>query len=684
MVAGFHGDATDLVALRRENGASSKGMTLAGVMRLCDSRQLVPRAIRCSIAELRRLRLPCILHWQFNHFVVLSRVRGDSLLLHDPARGPRTISLQDASAAFTGVALEVLPSRDFRRRRAPARLRLVELVANDAALRRLFPVAMMLALVSELLLLGAPFYLQVVIDQVLVKGDRSLLDVLAAGFLLLAVFQAVAMTMRQLVFQYLSQTTVFDMSSRLSRHLLSLPLHFFQVRELGDIQQRLQALSTIRNFLTQTAPRLVLDGVFLLLVTAMLFVYAPAMSVAVLAAALVYGAWRMAIFRAMFRHAHAIARAEAATQTHLLETLRAAQTIKMSAIEATRLSDWKNLFATRVNTEIRSGHLRAADAALHHVVFNGLRIATVYLLAREAIQGGMTIGQLSAFVAYLGMFVTRATAVVNYVAEFRLLRVPLERLGDIIFHDTEAHGVTVEGIRAGPAMSITLRDVEYRPSRQDSPILSACSLRVAGGEFVAIRGRSGSGKSTLLRVIAGLVPASSGQLIYEGKPGHELGAADLRNATGAVLQGDVLLSGTVAENIVMFVDDVDLRDVRRAAQSAMIDEEIEAMPMAYQTRIGDLGSALSAGQTQRILLARALYGRPGLLLLDEVTGGLDAETERLVVASLRRLEVTRIVVTHSEAVMRAADRVIDLVDGCLLSRSLQSRYAGGNSDSSCR
>lgn len=685
MLAGYHGDATDLSVLRRKHGASLNGVTLAGIMRVCRSRHLTARAIRCEVNELHKLRAPCILHWEFKHFVVLSGVRGDALLLHDPAVGSRTVSLHDAGIAFTGVALEVTPSPTFRRREPARRLGLIDLVTTGATLRRVFPAAMLLALIAELFLLATPFYLQAVIDQVLVKGDRSLLDVLAAGFALLLLFQVLAMTMRRLLFQYLSQTTIFDMSSRVLQRLLRLPLDYFHRRELGDIQQRLQALSAIRTFLTQSAPAMLLDGMFLLLVGFMLFVYAPVMSAAVVATLLLYAAWRWGIFHTMFMQAHAAVRAEAATQTHLLETLRSAQTIKMCAGEARRASDWQNLFADKVNAVIRVGNLQIADAAVHHLMFQGLHVVIIYLLAQKALRGEMSIGQVSAYMAYLGMFVMRASGIVNRIVELKLLQVPLQRLADIVFHETEPDRASAAAQSHRFSGSVALRAIAYRHAEHDPPVLSACTVQVSRGEFIAIRGRSGCGKSTLLRLLAGLAWPSAGQLLYDGRPAADWAQSNLRRSIGTVLQGDVLLSGSIADNIALFADACDMRRVRRAAQSAMIDDYIEALPMAYQTRIGDLGSAFSVGQTQRILLARALYRRPCLLLLDEITGALDADTERQVVASLRRLDATRILVTHSEVVMRAADRVVELVGGQLVSPGpAQSRYAGGIAESSCR
>ena len=273
--------------------------------------------------------------------------------------------------------------------------------------------------------------------------------------------------------------------------------------------------------------------------------------------------------------------------------------------------------------------------------------------------GSMSVGMVSAFVAYVGMFVARSAGVINRLFEYRLLNVPLERLADIVFHEREA-----EDESPGPLPrlqgAIRASGLTFCYAGEQVAVIDNLCLSVSPREFVAIRGPSGCGKSTLLRILAGIEQPTSGALTYDDRPASEWPATVVRRQLGTVLEDDALVAGTIAENIALFDPNDDPGRVRRAARFAEIDADIEKLPMRYHTRIGDQGSALSTGQVQRVLFARALYRRPRLLLLDEFTSGLDADTERLVVASLGRLRLTRIVVTHSSVVMRAADRVIDL------------------------
>lgn len=659
MIAQYFGSGDDLVSLRRRFGVSLKGATLKSLMNMCESMYLSARAVRCGLVELRQLRTPCVLHWELSHFVVLRKVAGSHLVLHDPARGLVRESFADADRKFTGVALELLPTPEFRRKRKVRRLHLRDLIVIDQGFATSASAAMLFALVSESLLLAMPMYLQTVIDQVLMRGDHLLLSTLVLAFGLLAAFQIFAGAMRQLTFQFLSQTTVFSLLSRVMRHLLRLPVSYFRARRLGDIQQRMQSLVRIQEFVTQSAPAMVLDAFFLILVSTMMLVYQPVLTLVVVLIALAYALWRTLIFRTTLEQANRLVHAEAATQTHLLESLRAVQSIKMMAGERNRTVDWQHTLARRINMYIRIGNLRIVDGVIHQVLFQGLHIGVVYVAAREVMIGKMSIGMTAAFVAYTGMFATRASGVINRVFEYRLLKVPLDRLADIVFHETEP--CTGETARTNRFTgSLQARALTFAYSGDDQPVLRDCSISAASGEFIVLRGRSGSGKSTLLRILAGLEEPSAGALFFDGRPAADWPLHELRGWVATVFQDDALISGTIAENIALFSTEFDVERMRWAARRAVVDMDIEAMPMDYETRIGDLGSALSAGQMQRILLARALYRRPRLLLLDEFTSGLDENTERLVVASVSRLRATRVVVTHSETVTRAADRVFEL------------------------
>ena len=666
MIANYLGVGADLVELRKENRVSLNGSTLKGIAAICNRLRLSSRAVRCRVDELSRLRTPCLLHWGLNHFVVLKSVARKHLILHDPARGAVKESYAQAAEGFTGIALEISPGPKFRKTRPPPRLRLSALLPVDAALLRSLSVGLLLALVCELLFLASPFYLQLVIDEVLGKSDTLLLNTVAVGFGLLLLLQVFASTLRQLTFQYLSQVSVFDITARILDRLLSLPLTYFRDRDLGDVQHRINALRRVQNFIVHSAPALLLDLLFVGLIVCLMTAYDLRLTVLSLVVVLAWFCWRAIIYPISYRLATAIAYAESSVDTHFLETLRSVQTIKMCRGEGARLSEWRNLFAAGINKKIQAGNVGILDSAMRQLLLQGLRVLCIYLLARKALEGQMSVGMVSAFVAYLGMFITRAGGIVDRITEYRLLEVPMGRIADIVFAGRPSADEEVGG-RVTTSSQVELRHVAFTYSRDEPRILKDCSCEIAENGFTAIAGCSGAGKSTLLRLIAGVEAASDGEVLIGGLAIRYWQQRHLRESVASVFQDDCLLKGSVAENIALFDNEWEIDNVQRAARQACIHLDIEALPMGYEARIADLGSSLSKGQVQRVLLARAFYRKPKLLLLDEVTSGLDAELEKKVIRSIAALEATRIVITHSDQMLSAADEVLWLHNGVLLS-----------------
>jgi len=663
MIASYFGLPTDLASLRRKHEVSLKGATLAGISSCCTELGLSTRAVRCDVRELGKLRTPCILHWRFNHFVVLKSVKEDRVVVHDPARGVVSERFSVVGDAFTGIALEVTSAPRFRRAKPPMRLKLRNLISSDSRLRRQFLAGLLLALICEILLLTTPFYLQVVIDQVLAKGDSQLLVSLLIAFSTLLVIHVLANVMRQLTFHYLSHVTVFDLTARVLHRLLQLPIRFFRNRELGDIQHRVQSLNRIQSFVVQSIPALILDSVFVVLITALMTLYEPRLTLLMVVTLGLWCCWRILIFSLSLRFSSDIAQAESSLQTHFLETLRAVQSIKITNGESQRETEWRNLFVSATNARIRIGNLQVFDNAVRQVLFQGARIATVYLLALRGLDGQISIGMISAYVAYLGMFITRGCGIVDRILEYKLLEVPLDRLADIVFSEEES----CDNERVDhPLGDIELRHVSFSYSRDEPEILKDCSVNIRESGLTAIAGSSGVGKSTLLQLIAGHESISGGELLISGRPAHHWHPHKLRSQMAVVFQDDRLLKGSVAENIALFDSRLDMARIRQVAAMACIADDIESLPMGYETRIGDLGSSLSRGQVQRILLARAYYRRPALLLLDEATSGLDYALERQVVSELCELPATKLVVTHSDLMLQAADKVLWLHEGRLL------------------
>lgn len=665
MIASFHGNNNDIAELRRRFPMSMRGANLKDMMDIAEQMNLSSRAMRYELEELPQLRTPCILHWGFNHFIVLKAVTKKGLVIHDPARGALKISMEEAQTEFTGVALELIPTKDFKKKSAGVKLKLGQLVIFDKAFLSSFSVGFVLSLLGEIFLLTTPFYLQIVIDEVLLKGDTNLLNTVALGFGLIVIFQIIASILRQLTFQFLSQTLSFDMAARVFHRLMKLPIDYFQKRELGDIQHRVQSINQIQMFISQTAPRLVLDIIFSILIIIIMIAYEPILTAIILLAVFIYVLFRIMTYGWVLRAAGDLIVAEANNQTELLETLRAMPTLKMMAIEPMRESKWHNSIAKKVNAYIRTGNLQIMNQSASMLIFQGLRVLMIYLAAKLVLEGNITVGMISAFMAYYGIFTGRIEAMIESAIQLKLLTVPLGRLSDVAFAPIETRGE--DGGRSTVFQGdVSIKGAAFRYGRTDKPVFTGVNFEVKEGEFVAIIGPSGAGKTTILKIIAGLLTLNTGKLTFDERDSKTWNVRTLRQQIGMVLQEDTLLKGSIAENIALFDEEIDMERVREAARLASIADDIESFAMGYETSVGDMGSSLSGGQKQRVLLARALYKKPKLLLLDEATSHLDTENEKVVQKALENLNITRIVVAHRPQTIEKADRVYVMEGGRLI------------------
>jgi ATP-binding cassette, subfamily B, bacterial CvaB/MchF/RaxB len=665
MIAAWHGYDTDLNTLRRRFPISLKGTTLKDLIDVASRIGLGSRALRCEPEELRQLRLPCVLHWEFKHFVVLHRVKGNRFWLNDPAIGSRVLGAKEMSAGFTGVVLELSPTPTFTKRRERNPVRLGSLLRWSPETVSSLAQGFLMSLLLELFVVLSPYYLQLVIDEAILKGDHDLLLGLGIGFGVLTLFNAAASALRGLVFQFLANVISFDMEARLFHHLIRLPLDYFQKRSLGDLLQRFHALEPIKQLIVNGGIAAVLDGMLALFTGALMLIYSVKLAAIVIGVFLLYLAIRIGALQLARRFAADTLISDAREQTRFLETIRAMQTIKVSGGESNREGLWRNLYAAKLNATIKSGNLTIAYQTLNTLLQGLSDVVIIYLAAGDAIGGLMTVGVISAFMAYKGQFMSRLSSLVDQAIQFRLLDVQLDRVADIALAAREK-GLEAPALDEAPIIgAIEAKGLSFRYAPSEKAIVAGLDLAIRPGEFVAIIGPSGEGKSTLLKLLIGLYEPSAGEVAIDGRPLHQIGTSRLRRQLGVVMQEDQLLAGTIAENIALFDEQIDMEHVRLCARAALIEDEILRFPMQFNSLVGDMGTTLSSGQKQRVLIARALYRKPRILVMDEGTAHLDPAREALVNQMIRGLPITRLVVAHSPALMRQADRVLELRDGTL-------------------
>jgi ATP-binding cassette subfamily B protein RaxB len=524
---------------------------------------------------------------------------------------------------------------------------------------------LILSLVLQLYVLATPFYMQIVVDNAIAKNDHDLLLVLALGFALFLLINTGATLIRARLLTYAQRTLAFQMGTGLFRHLLRLPMSYFEKRHVGDLVSRFTSTEPVRALLAEGLVTALIDGTMALLTAAMMFLYRPALGLVVLAALALYLALRAGFYHLMRRRSLDLIEAKSRESTTFIETMRAVQSIKIFTRESERCAVWMNRYAQVVQAEASTNLLKQVFRIANDAIFGLENVLIIYLGAQAALAGDMTVGMLFAFISYKQQFVDKAARLIERAIEFRMLDLHLERLADVAGAEPEqghfrpiAYQQPIEG-------NLEVRELCFRYAEGEPFVLRNVNLNVRAGDYVAITGPSGCGKTTLLKVILGLLEPSSGEILIDGVPLRILGHQAFRKSIGVVMQDDQLLSGSIADNICFFDESFELEHMMHCAELAGIHEEICRMPMAYNSLIGDMGTSLSGGQKQRVLLARALYRRPRLLFMDEGTSHLDIATERQVTAAVKALGLTRVIIAHRPETIASAPRRLVLRDGQL-------------------
>lgn len=670
MLANFHGNQITLDKLRQVSPVSNQGSNLTQLMQLGDLLGLSCRALKLQLSELKVLQTPCILHWNFQHFVVLKKVTKRYCEIADPALGLRRLNIDQVSEAFTGIAVEMQPNTKFRKASTAQKLELRHFLSNAIGVKRQLAILFGLSLLLQIFAIAAPFYMQTVIDEVVVKSDTSLLNVLAIAFLLLLCIDTITVMLRERVMLYFSNQFSIHMATRVFTHLLSLPVDYFQKRHLGDVVSRFDSIKNIRQVVTSGIISGLIDGLMTLLMLIVLFLYSPKLASIVCLTVVFYALLRWLFFQTMKRQNMEVIQSQALESSHFMQSIRAIKTIKLNNTSMQRSSQWLNLLTNAMNKQIKLSRWQINFSVLNKILFGLENILIIYLAAKLVTINLFSIGMLYAFISYKAKFIDATDSLINNWLEFKLLRVHLDRLADIVFTKSEITRSVENEINNNvehltnnvqSAFHLSAHDMSFQHHETQAPIFEKLNLNITHGKSVVISGSSGCGKSTLLLCLMGLNNRNTGKVYING---HLLNASNRhQQGIAAVLQDDQLLSGSVLENITDFAVTTNLPLAINVSKIACLHNDIMQMTMQYNTLVGDMGSTLSGGQKQRLLLARALYKKPKLLFLDEATSHLDAATESSINKNLRQLSMTKIMIAHRQETIASADIVLAFING---------------------
>jgi len=666
MVANFHGLDVDLGTLRRRFQPSLRGAALKSLISTADQMGLTPRAVKLPLDQLRNLHMPAVLHWDMNHYIVIEAIRGDRVLIHNPEGRTRWMALSEVSDHFTGVALELRPADDFEPSRQRERLRLSQLWRRITGLKRALVQTLVLSAVLQAFVLASPYYMQVAIDSALPALDRDLLTVLALGFGLFTLINAAAMLLRSFVLLSAGTSLGYGISTNVARRLFRLPVAWFEKRHVGDILSRFQSIAPIRQFMTEGAVGSALDGSLAIFTLAVMFFYSPALTLVALIAFALYAVVRMLSFSPQREAQEDAIMMAGREQSTMIESLRGITTLRLFNRETARHALWQTRLTDSVNAGVSLARIGVWQSVANTMIFGIETIVSIWLAVGFVIDGGFSVGMVFAYIAYKTQFLQKAASLIDQTIAFRMLGLHLERLSDIALADQDlsfAHEAPTAGAPLGGR--IELRGISFRYSPTDPLVLHNINLIVEPGDHIAITGPSGGGKSTLVKILLGLVEPDEGDVLIDGVPLARFGHKNFHEQVGAVLQDDSLFAGSLADNIALFDDAPDMERIVGAAVTAALHDDIAAMPMGYETLVGDMGSTLSGGQKQRLLLARALYRQPRLLVMDEGTSHLDPAREQAVNAAVAQLGTTRIIIAHRMETILSAERIFAVQGGQL-------------------
>lgn len=675
MVANYWGHKIDIASMRRRFSVSSKGMTLKGLMTMAQGVYLQTRPLKLDMEYLPELKLPCVLHWDMNHFVVLKSVSATHAVVHDPSVGKRRLTLAEISKHFTGVALELTPTSEFRKKNEIQDYSLLSLMGRVIGLKRGITQLLLLGLALQVCSLVSPFYMQWLVDEALLAADRDLITVLGCGFLLLIFVQTSIEAVRSWMTTVLSTNLNFQWLINAFAHLMRLPLPYFEKRHTGDIVSRFGSIQTIQRSLTKQFVEGVIDGILVISTFIMMLLYSVTLALVTLAAVVLYIVLRWTIFRAIREATSEQIIHAAKQQTHFMESIRGVQSVRLFSRAEERKSTWMNALADQFNADLRIAKLTVSYQTLNNFLFGTERVIVIWIAAFAVLDQKFSVGMLFAFISYKDQFSQRMSSLVDKFFELRMMKLHGERVADIVMTDAEEETQIVEIEVDAITPRIEIRNLAFRYADSEPFVLKDLNLIIPAGQCIAITGPSGCGKTTLMKLILGLLEPTDGEILIgeENKALtlKQIGMANFRQLLGVVMQDDHLFAGSISDNICFFDPVPNQEQIVSCAKLAAIHAEINAMPMAFNTLIGDIGMGLSGGQVQRILLARALYKNPKLLILDEATSHLDVWNEQAVNVAIKQIQLTRIVVAHRPETIAMAQRVVVLHHGTVVQDDTQ-------------
>ncbi len=662
LLAQFHGIAADAAQLLHQSGQVAGEVDDAALVLAARGLGLKAKIVDVPLARLAQLALPALALGEDGEAFIIGRLGDGKALIHDlRERRPRTVSDADLSERYRGRVLLVASKASVLGELA--RFDFSWFIPAVIKYRRLLVEVLVVSLFIQLFALVTPLFYQVVMDKVLVHRGWTTLEVITIGLVCMAVFEVILSGLRTYVLSHTTSKIDVELGARLFRHVLALPLAYFESRRVGDTIARVRELENIRTFLTGQALTSLLDLLFTVVFLAVMFYYSGWLTLIVVISLPVYAVISAAITPVLRRRLNEKFARSADNQSFLVETVTGIGTVKAMAVDPRVTRTWDNQLAGYVDAGFSVTRIATLGQQSVQLVQKLVAIAILFFGARLVIDGKLTLGQLIAFNMLSGQVAAPIIRLAQLWQDFQQVGISVDRLGDILNTRTELPGSRMALPPIKGAVRFENIVFRYRP---DAPeVLAGVDLEIRPGEVIGIVGRSGSGKSTLTKLVQRLYVPERGRVMIDGQ---DLALADpawLRRQLGVVLQENFLFNRSIRDNIALGDPGMPLERVIQAAKLAGAHEFISALPEGYDTHVGEQGAGLSGGQRQRVAIARALVGDPRILIFDEATSALDYESEHAVMSNMRSICAGRtvLIIAHRLSTVRQANRIIVMEQG---------------------